>query len=516
MTNIVHQLKEHAEQTPEKIAIIIGRKAVSYSLFSNDVCATAANLQKQGFRKGDRILLFIPMSYDLYTILFAIFSIGATVVFVETWADRKLINEAISKASPQGFIAIAKAHFLRVIYPSVRNIPKKFIPIQLCGVRKTTTVHDFQIVDIEDDTSALVTFTTGSGGKSKAVNKTHNYLMTQHIVISKYIRPKPDGVDLTTLPVFFLNNIGLGITSVIPSKSPLRSQRFRTDTMVNSIIKENVSTSVGSPAFFGELADYLLENKQKLALDTIYIGGAAVFPKLAGKLIKALPDTTIKILYGSTEVLPISLADAPDVILKSGEKGLFVGTPVKEAVVKILKSISRPVELEKDETIKRFLTETGEPGEVIVKGTHILKEYLNSPELFAANKIVEKGEIWHRTGDTGRLDENGDLYLLGKESNKIRLDNRTIHPFVVDQAIIELQSISYVACFQTGDKVCIAVETPMKSSKDLEKKIYEKISRHGLTEADVKVVFLSHIPRDLRHNSKVNYQKLRKGLAVGR
>ena len=46
-----------------------------------------------------------------------------------------------------------------------------------------------------------------------------------------------------------------------------------------------------------------------------------------------------------------------------------------------------------------------------MKGIHVLQEYFNTPELFAANKIVENGEIWHRTGDTGRLDENGDLYI---------------------------------------------------------------------------------------------------------
>jgi len=515
MNNIVHRLKEHAEQTPDKTSIIVGRRVISYSLFFNDVCKTATNLQKKGFRKDDHILLFIPMSYVLYKILFAIFSIGATAVFVETWADRNLINEAISRSSPKGFIATAKAHLLRAIFPSVRNIPKKFIPTQLCGVKKTSNVHDFQIAAIEADTSALVTFTTGSGGKSKAVKKTHDYLMIQHTVIAKYIRPEPDGVDLTTLPIFFLNNIGLGITSVIPSINPSKSHGFCADKVVKNIRKENISTSVGSPAFFWQLADYLLESKQKVSLDTIYIGGGPVFPKLAKKLIKTLPDTVIKVLYGSTEVLPIALADASDVIRKTGEKGLFVGRPVEEAVVRILKSVSGPVGLKKGETISRFLSETGEPGEVIVKGIHVLKEYLNAPELFAVNKITENDEIWHRTGDTGRIDENGDLYLLGKENNKITIDGREIHPFVVEQAIIELQSISYVSCIQAGDKVFIAVETDMKSSRDLEEKILERAFRYGLSQTAVQIVFLSHIPRDSRHHSKVNYQKLREELAVG-
>ena len=515
MKNIVHRLKEHAEQTPDKTAIILGKRTISYSMFFNDVCSTATNLQKRGFKRGDRILLLVPMSYDLYRILFAIFSIGATAVFVETWADRNLINEAISKSSPEGFIAIAKAHFLRALYPSVRKIPIKCIPPQLCGRRKCSS-RDFHIADIEKGTSALVTFTTGSTGHSKAVKKTHAYLMTQHAVISKYIRPDRDAVDLTTLPVFFLNNIGLGITSVIPSPKLITPNAFHADSLVEIIRNENVSTSVGAPAFFGKLADYLHENKQRTTLKTIYIGGAPVFPKLASKLVKALPDTVIKVLYGSTEVLPISLADARDVIHKTGDKGLFVGKPVKEANVRILKTVAGPIQLKKGESITPFLAEIGDPGEVIVKGIHVLTEYLNAPELFALNKIVENDDIWHRTGDSGRIDENGNLYLLGKEDNKIQSPNGRIYPFVVEQAIIELQSISYASCFQAEDKVFIAIETSAKLSKALEGEIYDRVSRYGLSESAVKIVAMQHIPRDSRHNSKVNYQKLKDDLVTGR
>ena len=512
MNNIVHRLKKHAEQMPDKTAIITGRRRISYSLFFADVRATAVNLQENGFRKGDHILLFVPMSYALYKILFAIFSIGATAIFVETWADRNLINEAIAKSSPSGFVAIARAHLLRFMYPSVRKIPAKFLPIQLCGTGKRGDLHDFKIVDVKGNSAALVTFTTGSIGKSKAVKKTHNYLMTQHAVISRYIRPKPDAVDLTTFPVFFLNNIGLGITSVLPSSKTLKSNGFGQEEIVNLIKKENVSTSVASPSFFDNLADYFLENNPKTVLDTLYIGGAPVFPMLADKLTTVFPDTVIKVLYGSTEVLPISLADVKAVIRKTGDKGLFVGRPVEEATVKILKSVLGPVELAKDEAIETYLSETGEPGEVIVKGIHVLQEYLNSPELFAANKIVEKGEIWHRTGDTGMLDENGDLYLLGKENNKIILDGKEIQPFVVEQAIIGLPSVSYASTVQIDGNVYVAVELSVKPDGNLEEEILKKASRHGLNEKAVEIVFLRHIPRDSRHNSKVNYKKLRKEL----
>ncbi len=516
MNNIVHRLKEHAEQMPDKTAIITGQRRISYSLFFSDVIATAVNLQEKGFRKGDHILLFVPMSYALYRILFAVFSIGATAVFVETWADRDLINEAIAKSSPRGFIAIAKAHLMRFMYPSIRKIPYKFLPIQLCGIGNRGKLHEFKIANVEGNSTALVTFTTGSIGKSKAVKKTHNYLMTQHTVISKYICPKPDAVDLTTLPVFFLNNIGLGITSVIPNSKALRSTGCCAEEIMNLIRKENISTSVGSPSFFNKLADSLLENNRKIALDTLYIGGAPVFPKLAEKMTNVFPEAVVKVLYGSTEVLPISLADVTDVLRKTGEKGLFVGRPVEEATVRILKSVSGPIELKEGETIETYLSETGEPGEVIVKGIHVLKEYLNAPELFAANKIVEKEEIWHRTGDTGSLDENGDLYLLGKENNRISLDGRAIQPFVVEQAIIGLPSVSYASIVQISGKVYMAVEISVKPDENLEQEILKSVSQYGLDETSVKIVFLQHIPRDSRHNSKVNYKKLRKKLTAGR
>lgn len=114
------------------------------------------------------------------------------------------------------------------------------------------------------------------------------------------------------------------------------------------------------------------------------------------------------------------------------------------------------------------------------------------------------------------FDEKGDLYLLGKENNKIHLHHGRIYPFVVEQAIIELQSISYASCFQVEDKVFIAVETSVKVIQDLERKIFARVSRYGFSESAVNIVFMQHIPRDSRHNSRVNYQNLREYLVGGR
>jgi len=87
---------------------------------------------------------------------------------------------------------------------------------------------------------------------------------------------------------------------------------------------------------------------------------------------------------------------------------------------------------------------------------------------------------------------------------------------VVEQAIIGLSSVSYASIVQIDDKVYMAVETSGKSDENFENEIRKKATRHGLNEKSVNIVFLQRIPRDSRHNSKVNYKKLRKELSVKR
>ena len=87
INNIVEILFENAEKFPEKVAIIHKNEKITYGNLAKDVKNYAQYFLYKGIGKGDNVLIFVPMTIELYKILSAIFYIGATAVFVDAWAD---------------------------------------------------------------------------------------------------------------------------------------------------------------------------------------------------------------------------------------------------------------------------------------------------------------------------------------------------------------------------------------------------------------------------------------------
>ena len=90
--NIIDLFTEAAQRTPDRIAIIESEKRISFSELDRQITATVAYFQAKGIRKGDRVLVFVPMSIDLYRIVLALFRMGATAVFLDEWVSRERLN----------------------------------------------------------------------------------------------------------------------------------------------------------------------------------------------------------------------------------------------------------------------------------------------------------------------------------------------------------------------------------------------------------------------------------------
>ncbi len=129
--NITAKLFDHAAASPDKVALIINRRrpfrdaaeeSISYRQIAQDTLFAAAALRAKGFKKGDRILVFVPMSYSLYVTILSILYIGAEAVFIDSWASRKRLVDCCRAVRPRGFIGSAMAQALTVL-AEIRRIP---------------------------------------------------------------------------------------------------------------------------------------------------------------------------------------------------------------------------------------------------------------------------------------------------------------------------------------------------------------------------------------------------------
>jgi len=493
INNIVEILFNNAQKHPEKLAIIHKREKITYGELAQEVKVYAQYFLSKGIKNGDNVLIFVPMTIELYKILSAIFYIGATAVFVDAWASKNRLDQALSIVPCKAFIACPKAFILKLMSKKVREVGINIMP---ANIHQTNT--DIKIEPAKPDTTALITFTTGSTGLPKAAKRTQEFLLEQHYVLKKHLQPQENDVDLASLPVFVLHNLACGTTSVIPDFNPQKPADINPKKILNDIKNNKVTTSVGSPRFYEKLAEY----KEVRGLKRIFTGGAPVFPKSAKLLEEKFIDCNVEIVYGSTEAEPIASISTSELLDFKGEvqNGLYVGKPIEDVNVKIIKPNDGIIE-----DFEKSWLENGEIGEICVEGKHVLKEYYNSDKAQKFAKIQYNGQIWHRTGDAGYLDNEGRLFLMGRVKNRFDHNGREVYVFPIENALLEINGVEIGTILKIKKEIVLIIETK------LNKQNIEQELKSRNFEYDRLVI--TKIPRDPRHNSKIDYDKLKKILS---
>lgn len=495
--NIYNIFERAANKFPTNTAIISGDESISYHKLQYAVQHKANELIASGINKGDKILVFVPMSIELYTLLLATFKIGAIAVFVDEWANKERLTNCLTKVPCKGFAGGLKAQVLRAFYK-----PLQSIPVKLSAKINTAKIVIEPALEVTKNDTALITFTTGSTSIPKAANRTHAFLMAQYKVLIEELQTQPTAVDFIGLPIVVLCNLGSGATSVLPNYNLKKLDKIKPTKLGDFLNKHKVNRIINSPAFFTKIGS---ENTVVLnEVTRIFTGGAPVFPKDVAVFEKAFPKAQINILYGSTEAEPISLIQATELVKKESELttfGLCVGEISDAVQLKLIKKTSKEI-IEASDFTDLKVNEGG-IGEILVSGNHVLKEYLNSETDTRKNKIKEGDVVWHRTGDAGLI-KDGKLYLQGRIDNLFQFENNTISPFIYEYLFSEEKNINKGTVLLINNQVTAFVEPNNWKKKELmEKQLKVKYPFIN------KVVPVKKMPLDARHNSKIDYAKLK-------
>lgn len=519
--NLAHRLIERARQTPDAVALVSRERRVSYAELERFAACGAALLQAAGLRRGESVLVFQPVSVELYAALLAIFRLGLTAMFVDPSAGRRHLEHCCEIGQPQGFLGPWKAHALRLVSGALRAIPAKFLTgngfVPFGGTRRWHTAprQAFRggAEPVPADHPALLTFTSGSTGQPKAAVRTHGFLLAQHAALQGSLALEPGEIDLATLPVFVLANLASGVTSVLPDADLRRPARFHPAPVRRQIVREQPTRSAASPAFF----ERLLEAGAPLGgFRKVYLGGAPVFPGLLARLREAAaPGAEIVAVYGSTEAEPMAKLPAQDLTesdlaaLRAGV-GLPAGQPVPSIRLRVIKDHwGQPLG---DLTAAEFaaLEQPADGfGEIVVHGEHVLPGYLHGRG-DAETKFRVDGERWHRTGDAGRLDAGGRLFLGGRCSAKVVDADGTQYPLAVECAALDAADwVRRCAFLSVAGRRTLLVEPGQgrgQPTVEQVNRLRSCIAWARLTE----VRPVQTVPMDRRHNAKVDYVALAK------
>lgn len=503
--NLAHLLAKLAQTQPTQAAVIDRQgEQLTFAQLDAEANRLATLLLEQGAQQGQRVLLLTPMSKELYITLAALWHIGLVAIVIDPNAGISHLRSALKRVPPDILIGIPAAFTLTWL-PEIWRVPLKiriggWWPKSVDWHTAPNIPRSPHAIHLPNDFPALITFTSGSTGHPKAAARTHTFLHDQHQVLEKHLGYTHYGTDLATLPVVSLASLASGRTILLPDTSLKHPAKIKAHNVLNQLRQHPAESIAASPALLHQLGWEALKQKQPLPFEKIFAGGGPVFPRTLEILQEAAPKAKLFSVYGSTEVEPIAHQawqeiSANDLEYTRSGGGLLAGKPVEELEVLLVPECSGPLPYQNEQELRADARSTGE---LLVSGAHVLNSYLDQQHTINKWSDPASGQIWHRTGDSARLDDDGRLWLLGRAGKQVSDRHGTLYPFTVEAAAMSYSSVERAALLPESRILCVQ----WKDQPD--PNIAKTLAWAHLSE----IRSVGKIPLDRRHNAKIDYTRL--------
>jgi acyl-CoA synthetase (AMP-forming)/AMP-acid ligase II len=466
-------------------------------------------------------------SIEFFALIFAVFKTGAVPVVVDPGMGIRRMLSCYKSTRPEAFIGIPLAHVVRTLAPKFFKSVKTWVTVgrrwfwggQTLDQIRQPIWQAFKTENTARDETAAILFTTGSTGPAKGALYTHGNFDAQLQQIKTHLNMGADEIDLSTFPLFALFYPALGVTAVIPDMDPTRPARVNPERIIEAVNNQGITNMFASPALLNRVGGYGKKNDVKLpSLKRVISAGAPVSADNIEQFSAMLSEEAqIHTPYGATESVPIISIKSSEILTETrhlSEKGhgICIGRPINDIDIRLIEISDEPIDTWSDELI----VAPGEIGEITVKGALVSREYFEDPRATALAKIEENGEIRHRMGDLGWMDEKGRIWFCGRKSHRVITANGTLftipceaifntHPAVFRSALVGIGPPNRqqpIICIELDKAKTGLGKTTLKSE------LLDLAAANDLTRSIRTVLFHKAFPVDIRHNSKIFREKL--------
>ena len=515
--SILTGVLQTAQTAPDQPALVVtsagdpNASSITFGALVERAGGFAGGLATAGFRAGDRIVCAAPPSPDFYAFALALLASRMPVVLIDGSLGGGRLIGALRAARARAVVSTAAALRRWPLVPPLVRMRRYAIDGAPFGVRSFGELLGAPAALPEpraDETPGVISFTSGSTGRAKGVNRTHAVLLGQHLAIAETFPVRPGDVDMPCFPAVVLHNLMSGIATVLPPLDLRRPWDCDPRLVLQSIEQWGVTTLSGAPAYVERLADEVVTSgRRPESLRLVVVGGAPVSRRLCARVLEAFPGAECVVAYGATEAEPIAHVGMREVLESDGD-GLLVGVPAASREVVLA---SFPDRVESELASGELDARASRVGEVLVAGLGVSGDYVGDPDLASLTKLRESdGRVWHRTGDIARRDDRGRLWLLGRRGQVVDHDGTPVYPLHLEELVGELPGVSRAALVASpsGNGGALAVA----GEDTAEAEVRRRLDELGLTGLPVRPV--DSIPMDRRHHSKVDRPELARQLAA--
>ncbi|WP_193196880.1 class I adenylate-forming enzyme family protein [Nostoc sp. MG11] len=424
------RLVEIVRKYPKKTVIAYNNSRISYQQLYTNIKELSNNLSKIGIVQGDCIALILPNSPEFAIAFYATAKLNAIALPINPLLKEEEINYYIIDSNARAIItSSAGADISRKIISKINN---KIELIILDDIYSPTKELNNSIITESSSTfigDVLYQYSSGSTGRPKRVCRTQNNLYHEVTNFSETTHISSVDHILCVVPLYHAHGLGNCLLAAIHNGAtlvilePVLHQGkaievpfvFRRSRVLELIEKEKITILPGVPYIFNTLAEASDETESDIStLKLCFSAGNFLSKEIFDKFLQRF-GITVRQLYGSTEAGSIAINLDEDI------KNTFdsVGLPLKNIEIKIIDDAGKELP-------------TGSIGELVIKSQALTKGYCNQPQL--NQQVFKDGSFF--TGDLGKKDEAGRIYITGRKQIFIDTGGHKVDPLEIENILI--------------------------------------------------------------------------------
>jgi long-chain acyl-CoA synthetase len=473
-------LVRNANKFSHKLAVVSETRSMTFRELNDRVNRLANSLLDSGLRKGDRIGVLVHNGHQFLEVYFASAKTGAVFCPYNNHFKPWELKDIIDYSRPRYLVVDGDfVETVSALEPELKSAEKV-----IC-LEKTSLpfMEDYETLMahgrseepktkvVEDDVLSIF-FTGGTTGKPKGAMRTHRHLMSNAIAGVIELKVDYDERVLITFPMYHVaceDNIVRH--SFMPNTFYIRREgAFNPEQVLEYISKERITRCQFVPTMIHSLIQSPNLRKYDLSSLRLILYAASVMPVELLKKALAIFSCGFAQLYGQTESGPLTTVLKPeDHVLDGSEKSLArlasCGKPVINYEIRVVDEDDHDVPI-------------GEVGEIIGRSEAMMAGYWHMPEQTA--KKLKNG--WLHTGDLGRLDEDGYLYMVERKDDLIISGGVNVYPREIEEVLYRHPAVSEASVIGLPDEhwgeVVKAVIVPKQGVQVAEAEIIEFCGRN--------------------------------------
>lgn len=476
-------LFRHAAGQPQQTAIIDDRGRYSYAQLAATSAALSAYLSTQ--TQQPRVGLLLPASAGFVASFYATLLAGKAAVPINFLLGDKEIAHIIKDSGIDAIITApplsARLKDLPIKVIDLAELQAQFAQTLAASAGELIAGAAATLPQPKAEELAVLLYTSGTSGLPKGVLLSYGNLQSDVDAAITHARLKHQHVFLGVIPLFHT----FGVTAMMLAPIQLGATiiyiaRFSPVAALNAIREHKVSLMFGVPSMFATIAR--LKDAKPEDFNSIYamISGGEPLPAAVRENFQQKFGVTLFEGYGLTETSPVVSLNIP-----GDHKAGSVGRMVPGAEAKIVDDNGQPVA-------------PGETGEIWLKGPMIMQGYHNLPD---ETGLALTPDGYFRSGDLGKLDDEGFLHITGRKKEMIIVAGEKAYPREIEDALMAHPAVAEAAVMGKPDagrgEVVVAFVAAKEGQTAKAEELRDFCRQHGLAQWKVprEVTILPELPK---------------------